>query len=54
MDQTNRKGLEKVEFKTLVKNNKDVSFNTVQVKDHEKMAQNRHIWILIVDRAMSL
>ena len=43
--------MEKVE---LVKNNKDGSFNTIQVKEHEKMAQNRHIWRLIVDRAMSL
>ena len=46
--------LEKVDFKTLVKNNKDGSFNTIQVKEHEKMAQNRHIWRLSVDRAMSL
>ena len=48
------KDLEKVEFKTLVKNNKDGS-NTIQVKEHEKMAQNIHIWRLTVDRdAMSL
>ena len=48
------KDLEKIEFRTLVKNNKDGSFNTIPVKEHEKMAQNRHIWRLIVDRAMSL
>ena len=48
------KDLEKVEFKTLVKNNKDGSFNTMQVKEHENLAQNRHIRRLIVDRAMSL
>ena len=47
------KDLEKVEFKTAVKN-RDGSFNTVEVKEHEQMAQNRHVWRLIVDRAMSL
>ena len=47
------KDLEKVEFKTFVKDNKD-GFNTVQVKEHEKMAQNRHIWRPIVVRTMSL
>ena len=55
MDQANRKDLEKVEFKTLVKNNKDGSFNTIQVKKNMKrwLAQNRHISRLIVDRTMS-
>ena len=48
------KDLEKVEFKILVKNNKDGSFNTVQVKECKQMARNRHIWRPIVDRAMSL
>ena len=30
------KDLEKVEFKILVKNNKDGSFNTIQVKEYER------------------
>ncbi len=47
------KDLEKVEFNTVLKN-RDGSFKTVRVKEHEKMAENRHIWRLIVDRAMSL
>ena len=47
------KDLEKVEFNKVVKNS-DGSFKTVRVKEHEKMAENRHIWRLIVDRAMSL
>ena len=34
--------------------NRGGSFNTVEVKEHEKMAQNRHILRLIVDRSMSL
>ena len=34
--------------------NRDGSFNTLEVKEHEMMAQNRHIQRLIVDRPMSL
>ena len=47
------KDLEKIEFNTLVKT-RDGSIKTVRIKEHQKMAENRDIWRLIVDRAMSV
>ncbi len=47
------KDLEKIEFNTLVKT-RDGSIKTVRIKEHQKMAENRDIWRIIVDRAMSV